>query len=1027
MNLPVPNLSDWFVAHVSRETRMKRKTILNVVMVAVLWGGFCAGLTGGTALGQVLTSKEKGREPAMSAALSPEEAQKMFRVPEGFEVRLFAAEPDVINPVSMAWDDRGRLWVVELYDYPYTTKEGAKNRDRVKVLEDTDGDGRADKVTVFADGLNLATAVQIGNGGVYVGAAPDLWFMKDTNGDDVADEKKVILTGFGLEDRHELLNNLTWGPDGWMYFTHGVFTSSKVTDPDHPERPPVKFNAGVLRFNPSDKRLELFGDGISNQWGLDWDRYGNVFVSACVVEHLWHVAPGGVYVRQGGVPGWPYAYDLLKHINDHKHFRAAYSGVQVYQGGAWPKEYDGTILMGNIHGNCINQDQLVASGSSFVAKDLHKGKDHVDDAFLNTTDGWFRPVNTQVGPDGNIWIADWYDKYPCYQNSRQPDLDRERGRIWRVVYVGNEKGKKVPPRPEGLDLQKLNDVQLVDTLKDPNVWMRRHAQRILSERKTAAAPLLMPMVQTRNQALEARMAALWTLYSTGNLNLERMHKLAADPEPAIRMWIARFAGEMEGAGNDQLSLVRLLATDKSPSVRAAVAESARRLAALETVPLIEILLDQEGTNEDSMLPELIWYALEPKLAGSAQALFDFYASDLSALKASGPLVPRSIARRLYSSGDDKLVASLLSFIESNKDKPIAAVMLDGIIAGHKSFMTPPANSEAIAASLAKSADRDVVAKSKQLSTQWGSKASVETALKLLGDAKAAENERLAAAKLLAGNKSDAVRKALLKVIGESASEPQLKIQALRGLGEFGVEADGSAILGQWAHLPGAEVRRAACETLSARPAWAKSLLMAVKEKKVEAADIPLPALRTLAAQAAKDADLKTLMAATVGAYRESPADKQKLIESKKSIVMNGPVNKERGHALFVQHCAVCHQLNGEGANPPVGPDITGVGRGTLDLLLNNVIDPDQIIGVGYENIIVDTNDGDTKSGRLVEETPQYIKLLSAGPKEEVIQKTQIKERRVSPKSVMPEGFDQVLKDDEFRDLMRFVLEAPVGR
>src|SRR6184192_1215916 len=167
-------------------------------------------------------------DPAPTPALSPDEAVKHFRVPEGFEVRCFAAEPDVVNPVAMTWDDRGRLWVVELLDYPYTTREGAKNRDRVKVLEDTDGDGRADKVTVFADGLNLATAIQIGNGGVYVGGSPNLWFMKDTNGDDVADEKTVILTGFGLEDRHELLNSFAWGPDGWLYFTHGVFTQSSV-------------------------------------------------------------------------------------------------------------------------------------------------------------------------------------------------------------------------------------------------------------------------------------------------------------------------------------------------------------------------------------------------------------------------------------------------------------------------------------------------------------------------------------------------------------------------------------------------------------------------------------------------------------------------------------------------------------------------------------------------------------------------------------------------------------------------------
>jgi putative membrane-bound dehydrogenase-like protein len=978
-------------------------------------------------------------DPAPTPALAPEEAVKHFRVPEGFEVRCFAAEPDVVNPVAMTWDDRGRLWVVELLDYPYTTREGAKNRDRVKVLEDTDGDGRADKVTVFADGLNLATAIQIGNGGVYVGAAPNLWFMKDTNGDDVADEKQVILTGFGLEDRHELLNSFAWGPDGWLYFTHGVFTQSSVKDPANPDRPPVKFNAGVVRFNPADKRIELWCDGISNQWGIDWDRYGNAFCSACVVPHVWHLVQGGVYERQGGIPGWPYAYDLLKTIGDHKHYRAAHSGVQVYQGGAWPEEYNGSLLMGNIHGNCINQDKLVPNGSSFIAQDLHKGKDHVDDAFLNSTDGWFRPVSTQVGPDGNVWIADWYDKYPCYQNSRAPDLDRERGRIWRVVYTGNEKGKPVPPRPANLDLRKLANPQLVETLKDKNVWMRRHAQRILSERypnspeAAVSAELrkaLAEVISDKNQSRETRLAAYWTQQTTNNRRPLADDPASEDPDDAMRAWSARFAGDAAQNVNErQMAIVRLthLAMDKSPIVRAAVAETTKRYAyaGLSLTANVQSLLRQPGTANDPQLPQLIWYAAEPIIAEDPTILLREIA-DPEVLHASGPIVPRSIARRLYTSGDPKLLSALLDFLKSNKDKPIAAVMLDGIIAGHKSFAAPPPEGEAVTNELAQSANKDVVTKAKQLSAIWGAKAGVEAALKVVTDRKALETDRAAAVKLLRGNKSEQVHNAFLAIFDEWGRE-SIKSEILRLLPEIGADADAQAILKVWAVPTAVEVRRAAAETLATRPAWAKALLNAVKDKKADSADVSLPAMRTLSTLAAKDPSLKSLMAATIGVYRPTPGDKQKIIEAKKATVMNGPVNKDRGHDLFVKNCGVCHQLNGEGASLLVGPDLTGVGRGTLDLLLNNVIDPDQIIGAGYENVIVETNDGDAHSGRLVEETDQYVKLLAAGPKEDVIPKKDIKERRISNKSVMPEGFEQILKDDEFRDLIRYVLEAPVGK
>jgi putative heme-binding domain-containing protein len=341
-------------------------------------------------------------------------------------------------------------------------------------------------------------------------------------------------------------------------------------------------------------------------------------------------------------------------------------------------------------------------------------------------------------------------------------------------------------------------------------------------------------------------------------------------------------------------------------------------------------------------------------------------------------------------------------------------------------MSAPPDGETLTTELSKSSNKDVVAKAKELATKWGAKADVAVALKTVANRKNPEDDRVAAVRLLRGNKSEEVRKALLAVFDDWGNDA-LKTEVLRALPDVGVDADSAAVLKVWSNPTAPETRRAAAETLAGRPAWATALLTAIKDKKADAADVPLPALRTLATLSEKDADLKQLMAATVGAYRPTPGDKQRIIEAKKAVVMTGTPNKERGRELFLKNCAVCHSLNGEGANLPVGPDLTGVGRGTLDLLLNNVIDPDQIIGAGYENTVIDTNEGDTKTGRLVEETDQYVKLLAAGPREDVIPKRDIKERRLSNKSVMPEGFDQILKDDEFRDLIRFVLEAPVGK
>ncbi len=291
-------------------------------------------------------------------------------VPDGYEVRCFAHEPMIVNPVAMTWDHRGRLWVVEGYEYPNGSKfkgnafgieakddqyhpvsavcQAKDNplnamranhpqipKDRVIVLEDTDNNGEADKRTVFVEGLDVGSAILCGDGGIYVGQQPHLPHFKDTDGDDHADEWRVVLTGFGREDTHELLNSFCWGPDGWLYMTHGFFTNSKVCRPGQLESEGFKFDAGIGRARPVSHEkvagweFEVFADGTSNPWGCDYDAAGNFFVSACVIDHFFHMALGGIYVRQGGAPENPYAYELLPSIVKHKHFRAAYAGVQI--------------------------------------------------------------------------------------------------------------------------------------------------------------------------------------------------------------------------------------------------------------------------------------------------------------------------------------------------------------------------------------------------------------------------------------------------------------------------------------------------------------------------------------------------------------------------------------------------------------------------------------------------------------------------------------------------------------------------
>ncbi|HEY2908809.1 MAG TPA: PVC-type heme-binding CxxCH protein, partial [Gemmataceae bacterium] len=426
------------------------------------------------------------------AGLTPEDAAKAMTVPDGFAVSLFAGEPDLHQPVAMCQDDRGRLWVVEAYTYPRRNpfpgpllpEAERKNGDKIVIFEDTNGDGKFDKRTVFLEGLNMVSGIELGFGGVWIGAAPYFLFIPDKDRDDKPDAPpEILLDGWGYQDTHETLNSFIWGPDGWLYGCHGVFTHSRVGKPGTPDKDRVPLNAGVWRYHPTKHVFEVFAHGTSNPWGLDYNAEGEFFIEACVIPHMWHIIQGGRYQRQGGTHFNPYTFDDIKTIAKHRHYLGAnphggngksdsaggghaHCGLMCYQGGAWPKEYWGKLFMGNLHGHRLNVDEIKPKGSGYEA-------DRNPD-FLLSNDRWFMPISIQCGPDGNVYMSDWYDKQICHLP--QPEKwDRTNGRIYKISYKGT---KPVV----GLDLQKCTDEELVKYQLHENQWYVRHARRILQER-----------------------------------------------------------------------------------------------------------------------------------------------------------------------------------------------------------------------------------------------------------------------------------------------------------------------------------------------------------------------------------------------------------------------------------------------------------------------------------------------------------------------------------------------------------------
>ncbi len=385
--------------------------------------------------------------------------------------------------------------------------------------------GKFDKRTVFMEGLNLVSGLEVGFGGVWIGAAPNLMYVPIKAGEDKpAGPPQILLDGWHYEDTHETLNAFCWGPDGWLYGCHGVFTHSLVGKPGTPDKDRIPLNAGVWRYHPTRHIFEVFAHGTSNPWGLDFDAHGQAFVTACVIPHAYHIIQGGRYQRQAGSHFNPYTYDDIKTIADHLHWEGAnqwagnqssgskggghaHCGLMLYQGGAWPKEYDGQMFMGNIHGHRLNMDMLKPKGCGFVAS-------HGPD-FLLANDAWARFINLRYGPDGNVYVFDWYDKQACHVGSNANAWDRDNGRIYKISYRGTK-----PVSASILGSRATRSWS--NLLENKNEWYVRHARRLLQERRRekkldagtheTAGETGCPTL-TRN----VRLRGLWALHVTGGL------------------------------------------------------------------------------------------------------------------------------------------------------------------------------------------------------------------------------------------------------------------------------------------------------------------------------------------------------------------------------------------------------------------------------------------------------------------------------------------------------------------------------
>ncbi len=1037
------------------------------VLGFLLWGTSC-----------LLSAKELDGVRAAATGPCPtvEEAIAKMTVPDGYAVRCFASEPMIINPVAMTWDHRGRLWVVELYEYPsgaaapndysktatdeqfrpVIPQQKDSPRDRVIILEDTDNDGKADKRTVFAQGLNLATAILCGHGGVYIGQAPNLFFFRDTNGDDKADEYKSVLTGFGLEDRHELLNSFTWGPDGWMYFTHGVFTHSKVRRPGQKPEEGFTLNAGIFRVklstennSPRADDYEVYADGTSNPWGVDFDARGNAFVEACVIDHFFHMAPGGIYARQGGAPENPYAYELLPSIvgKDHPgHFRAAYAGISIYQGGIYPADTHGHAFFGNIHDNAIHEEAMDPVGATFKARPIRD--------FLRANNGWFRPVSIQTGPDGFLWVMDWCDKYPCYQNAlANPEgVDREKGRIWRVCYTGSAEGKELAgkSRPQkDLDLSKAASEKFLGLISDSNSWMRRTAMIHASNLDLKAIIIEASQQITQEKKGAPKTATAPAAYALSGLVMEATEgaglQLHSDDGPfqdvalrrsAVLAWADFRKGSVPSA--DEISLVVRMAADKDPLTRTGVAVAARKISAGTLTgnqqsgqhpslwPVVSQLITS-GTLADKAEAFHIWMALEPHLAIEPEQVLKDLARQSPTTKPLSLTLTNKSARRIIDTRSPANVDLLLTFLDQLKDHDdLTAAALEGMLKAQEAGPVKPDKTDPAPYFVrwSQSASADVKNRAARLATLWGDPTAVAAVIAEAAKADTPLPRRIELLETLRKLRTPATKQAVLDLLTAGGPDAWL-IPVLRAAAEVGSGDEFSTpALKLWPAASPA-LRTATAQFLTGRAEWQQRLLAAVEKPdaitsiRIPAGEFPATTRRFFGTHS--DAALRTTAEKLLGRWSDSTAETKALIAAKRKALIEGEPDMSLGKTLFTAVCATCHKFHGGGQE--VGPELIGSGRSNLDAILANVIDPNQIIGNGYQNFLITTKDGRTLGGRIVEDTPTQVTLLGIGGSREVVPTAEIAKREDTGLSLMPMGFG-ALPDDQLRSLIWYILAPP---
>lgn len=962
--------------------------------------------------------------------LTPQDSLSRFKVPEDLAVDLVLSEPEVAQPLFLNFDDRGRMWVLQYLQYPEPAglkllskdqwwravydkvplppPHGVKGLDKITIHEDTDGDGKYDKHKTFVDGLNIATSFAQGRGGVFVLNPPYLLFYPDKNRDDIPDgDPEVLLEGFGLEDTHSVANSLRWGPDGWLYGAQGSTVSGNV------KRPGDKIGItsqgqNIWRYHPEEKKYEIFSEGGGNAFGVEIDAAGRIFSGHNGGNTRGFHYMQGAYLQKGfskhGALSNPYAFGYFPAMDHGTYARFTHNFI-VYESDALPEKYHGLIFGVNPINSHVVMSERIPVGSTFKTKDVGFA--------IDSADSWFRPVDIKDGPDGNIYVADWYDGQLAHTANYQGGMDRERGRIYRIR--GRESRVKSPePTSPERKRRVLSSEELVKDLANPNRWHRQSALRQMYDGGEN---------QELGQKLESRFAnqetphsldELWGLAAMQAVNGRSIMWALEHKHPTVRTWAWRLWLDQQNRFAQPVwgTFLESARSETNVEVLCQIAATARRASkADQTLPLVSTLVSHSELIDDPRLALMIWWALESKIAPERDAVLAFFKEEKLWRE---PLVEKEILprlmRRFAATGQRADLAVCAQLLKQSPSKEATAALMRGFeeaFQGRSLANVPPE----LVTALSQAGGGSLVLKVRQ-----GDKSAQAEALKMLADEKASAGKRAEYATLFGEVKSPEALTVLLDLLVKSADD-NLKAAILGSLPAYNDERVPQTVLAQYSQMTD-DLRGPAQALLVSRKPWALAFVKAVSDGRIPAKTIPIETVRKLTIL--RDDQLAALVKQTWGNVDgASSTEMQAALEKYTAMIANGDGGDPYpGKKIYTQMCGKCHKLHDQGGQ--IGPDLTTFKRDDVPRLLLNILNPSAEIREGFETHIAMLDDGRVVQGFLVEQDPQVLVLRTAEGQTASIERSTIEEHVVMKKSLMPEGQLNSLTDTDIRNLFAYL-------